>query len=94
MASWPYSTQRWQRLRTAHLSSEPCCRYCDHMGRVTPATVVDHIVPLREDRDRAFDATNLQSLCGLCHSAAKQREELGGVPIGCDIEGIPLRGWD
>lgn len=93
MASWPYSTQRWQRLRAAHLSTEPCCRYCDRMGHVTPATVVDHVVPVRKARDRALDPTNLQSLCAPCHSGAKQREEAGGEPIGCDVDGIPLRGW-
>ena len=94
MASWPYSTQRWQRLRAAHLSTEPCCRYCDRLGRVTPATVVDHIVPVRKARDRAFDQTNLQSLCAPCHSGAKQREEAGGEPVGCGVDGVPLKGWE
>ena len=98
MASWPYSTQRWQRLRAAHLSTEPCCRYCDSMGRVTVATVVDHIVTVREDRDRAFDPANLQSLCASCHNGPKQREDIsarrGLEPIGCGTDGIPRRGWE
>ena len=93
MASWPYSTQRWQRLRIAHLSAEPCCRYCASMGRTTPATLVDHVVPVRKNRDMAFDQGNLQSLCAPCHSGPKQAEDAGGEPLGCGVDGIPRRGW-
>ena len=89
MASWPYSTRRWQKLRIAHLSAEPCCRYCDSMGHVTPATLVDHVVPVREARDRAFDPTNLQSLCAPCHSGAKQAEDRQDPDRGCDADGVP-----
>jgi 5-methylcytosine-specific restriction enzyme A len=94
MASWPYSTQRWQRLRAAHLSKEPWCRYCASVGVTTVATVVDHVIPVREARDRAFDPDNLQSLCDSCHSSAKQREDAGGELIGCNVSGIPFRGWE
>lgn len=94
MASWPYNTTQWQRLRALQLTNEPCCRYCGQAGRVTPANVVDHIVPVRDDRERAFDPSNLQSLCASCHSGAKQREEQAGAARGCDTDGIPLSGWD
>jgi 5-methylcytosine-specific restriction endonuclease McrA len=94
MSAWPYNTQRWQRLRAAHLSGEPCCRYCTELGLTTPATVVDHVVPIRERKDLAFDAGNLQSLCESCHNRVKQREESTGERIGCDERGIPFRGWD
>jgi 5-methylcytosine-specific restriction endonuclease McrA len=63
------------------------------MGITTLAEVVDHIVPVREAPDRAFDQTNLQSMCAACHNGAKQREERGGEEIGCDVNGIPLKGW-
>ena len=94
MASWPYSTVRWQRLRLMQLSREACCRYCDRMGRVTPATLVDHVVPVRKDKSRAFDQENLQSLCYHCHNSIKQKEERGDELRGCDTDGIPLRGWE
>jgi 5-methylcytosine-specific restriction endonuclease McrA len=94
VAKWPYSTTRWQRLRTAHLSGEPYCRYCKRAGRIVRATEVDHIVPIRENRDGAFDADNLQSLCAPCHNRVKQQEERADPDRGCDTDGIPLKGWE
>lgn len=95
MANWPYSTARWRRLRAMQLSNHPCCAYCERLGIVTPATLVDHIVPVRLDRARAFDQTNLQSLCAPCHNSIKQREERADADErGCDVDGIPLRGWE
>ena len=93
MARRPYSTARWQRLRKVQLSKEPLCRYCSEQGRVTMATDVDHIVPIAAGGE-AYDEGNLQSLCRSCHSSAKQREDKTGERIGCDVHGIPLRGWD
>lgn len=42
---------------------------CAEQGRSTAAELVDHIVPVSVDKSRAFDATNLQSLCRKCHAA-------------------------
>jgi 5-methylcytosine-specific restriction endonuclease McrA len=42
-----YTTARWQRLRKYQLIEHPLCVYCLANGRVTPATVVDHVVPHR-----------------------------------------------
>lgn len=93
MNKWPYNTRRWQALRRLVLSCEPCCRYCAEQGRITPATDVDHIVPISRDRAMVFDLSNLQPLCHGCHSGPKQSEERTGRRCGCDILGIPLRGW-
>lgn len=45
---------------------EPLCRHCQEKGRVTAATVPDHIIPL------AFGGTdeddNIQCLCDDCHA--------------------------
>lgn len=46
---------------------------CKAKGRVTPATEVDHIVPLRQGGAR-LDRSNLQSLCRPCH-AQKTRSD-------------------
>jgi 5-methylcytosine-specific restriction protein A len=56
----------WQRLRAWKLREEPLCRHCRKRGRITPATQVDHILPLR--RGGTNDTSNLQSLCHSCHS--------------------------
>jgi len=48
MATWPYNTATWQRLRRAHLSIEPMCRGCMEAGRLTPANTVDHITAISD----------------------------------------------
>lgn len=93
MAKWPYNTQRWQRLRKLHLAKSPLCVYCERMGKMELATTVDHVTPIR-DGGAPFDGANLQSLCTTHHSATKQREDRGGEAVGCDTDGIPLRGWE
>ena len=73
-----YGTARWQRLRAEQLAREPLCRMCAEAGRVTAATVCDHVDPHRGDEAK-FWAGPFQSLCDAapwrCHSRAKQREE-------------------
>lgn len=76
------STQRgygykWQKYRLSFLRSNPLCSYCMRDGRVTEATVVDHIEPHKGDQKLFWDTENHQSLCMPCHSSVKQREEAG-----------------
>lgn len=88
--AWVYHTALWQRLRDQRLRDEPLCRYCSEMGRVVAATVVDHIVPHRGERDLAFDPDNLQSLCAPCHDRHAQVKDRGEPVAGCDADGYPL----
>jgi len=46
---------------------EPLCRLCLEAGRVTPATVADHVTPHRGDFT-AFRLGELRSLCADCHN--------------------------
>lgn len=57
------------------------------MGRVKPATDVDHA-----DGDPGNNMrSNLQSLCHECHSTKTMRERNGLSPVwGCDLNGMPL----
>lgn len=54
----------WRKLRLAFLAQYPLCRACQSKGMVTPAVLVDHIVPKPKGTD---DWDNLQSLCVSCH---------------------------
>ena len=67
--------QHWRLLRIAHLMSEPLCRDCQAIGRITAARDVHHIIKIRDDPDRRLDPTNLASLCTPCHSARTARGE-------------------
>lgn len=64
----------WQRVRAMHLNAHPLCRMCLDHGRVTPATLVDHVVPIVDGGAR-LDDDNLQSLCVECH-ARKTAQDL------------------
>ena len=58
---------RWRRARKAFLGRHPLCVECQRDGKLTPATVVDHIVPHRGDQKLFWDQTNWQPLCKDCH---------------------------
>jgi 5-methylcytosine-specific restriction protein A len=53
--------------RARWLQDHPLCAHCEAAGRVTAATVPDHVVPLWNGG--ADTEANLQSLCSPCHDA-------------------------
>ena len=71
------SSMRWQRLRDRVLQREPLCRLCYRKGLVVMAAEVDHIEPIRDAPERAFDVNNLQPLCKRCHirKSGEERKE-------------------
>lgn len=78
------STQRgygyeWQKARSRFLREHPLCEYCKREGRLTQATVVDHVVPHQGDQSKFWDEANWQALCAPCHSSVKAKEEGRGV---------------
>lgn len=58
---------KWRRARKRFLRSHPLCAHCLSQGVLTPATVVDHIVPHRGDHRLFWDEQNWQPLCKACH---------------------------
>jgi 5-methylcytosine-specific restriction enzyme A len=92
MAKWPYTTQRWQRLRRAKLREKPLCELCIKIGRIEPAVAVDHVKPINSGGD-AFPALDgLMSMCERCHNQKTRHEQLGEdyTGKGCDVFGRPL----
>ena len=57
---------RWQKARLAYLRQHPICERCEVDGRVTAATLVHHIVELKDGGAR-LDHDNLMALCNDCH---------------------------
>jgi 5-methylcytosine-specific restriction protein A len=71
--------RRWQKYRLAflHRAANALCVECRKTGRITAATVVDHIIP-HKGNDRLFwDPTNHQPLCATCHNKKTVREDGG-----------------
>jgi hypothetical protein len=100
MSVWPYTTQRWARLRLIKFQHNPLCEIClQQFGEIVPAVAVDHRVPIspegRKKRlmSEAFPPLDqLTSLCASHHNQKTRAEQLGEkdyMTKGCDIFGRP-----
>lgn len=85
----PYG-YKWQQARAGYLRKHPLCAHCRKQGRITPATVVDHITPHKGDMSLFWDSKNWQPLCKACHDSWKQRLEKGGMDTACTEAGLPI----
>ncbi len=68
---------KWRQYREAYLKEHPLCVKCLKINRVTPATVVDHIIPHKGDKNLFWDTQNHQALCKNCHDKKTAREDGG-----------------
>lgn len=88
-----YKTARWRARRMHQLAEEPLCRSCAKAGRITAATIADHVEPHRGDPIKFFEG-ELQSLCDAepwrCHSKVKQSEERLGFSKAVGADGFPV----
>jgi 5-methylcytosine-specific restriction protein A len=62
----------WAKVRAAFLASHPLCEFCERDGKITPAALVHHRIPLAEGGTN--DVRNLCALCDSCHSAHHARD--------------------
>jgi len=69
---------RWNKARIEHLDEHPLCADCAKRDYITPATVVDHIVPHKGNEVLFWDQSNWQSLCKPCHDRKTATEDMGG----------------
>lgn len=68
---------RWRKASRRFLNGHPVCVRCEQQGRLTGATVVDHVVPHKGDRDLFWDESNWQSLCAKCHNSKTVQSDGG-----------------
>jgi 5-methylcytosine-specific restriction protein A len=68
--------RKLQAIRQRLFQAHPLCVLCSADGRVTLATIRDHVIPLAEGgRD---DATNEQAICQTCSDAKTAQESKRG----------------
>jgi 5-methylcytosine-specific restriction protein A len=91
---------RWREARARYLAEHPLCASCLAEGRLTAATVVDHVIAHGGDRQLFWDCENWQALCKRCHDSktvcdGRWRPQVRAGQHrrrcrGCDIHGMPL----
>jgi 5-methylcytosine-specific restriction protein A len=59
---------RWRAARKRYFAIHPLCVECQRMGRLSAATIVDHIVPHKGDPNLFWNQSNWQALCRRCHN--------------------------
>ena len=68
-----YGSSAWRKLRNLFIERNPLCVRCEAEGVSRPATVADHIKPMREYPELALDTNNLRALCHECHNSVGAR---------------------
>lgn len=66
---------RWAKARITFLARAPFCIGCEAVGRVEPATVVDHVDPHHGDPEKFWDTSMWQPCCKWHHDSIKQSLE-------------------
>ncbi len=64
-----YRSRRWTELSKAKRQADQFCERCQRAGRITPATLVHHKVPIKDGGD-PWEWGNLESVCGGCQRKA------------------------
>jgi 5-methylcytosine-specific restriction protein A len=86
----PINHWRWTQASIRHRKRNPLCEFCKRAGRVTQATLVDHIIPRAQAPELMWDPDNWQSLCDNCHNVTKQQQEHYGYHNMVDDSGWPV----
>jgi 5-methylcytosine-specific restriction protein A len=68
-----YESPAWRRLRQIKLGQMPLCEICYAEGRITKASLVDHIQEI-SDGGAPLDMENLMSVCHICHNKKTAQE--------------------
>ena len=71
---------RWEKARTRFLKAHPLCVRCMEQGRLTRATVVDHIIPHRGDARPCF-----KEKCGSPAGQGRKGADADADTESCDI---------
>lgn len=85
-----YGLKAWQQARQSQFARQPLCERCRAMGRVTPATVVNHRQPHKGNWKLFLDPANHESVCAPHHDGLIQKEEARRHEIGSRVDGRPI----
>lgn len=81
-----HNSQGWRKVSALYRSAHPLCEACQAGGRVTPAELTDHVIPIEAGGDH-WDERNLMSLCHPHHnrkSGMESRVKRLGDVVKCE----------
>ena len=79
----------WRKLRKEILLRDKgLCQECLRLGRLSKATIVDHITP--KAKGGTDDPDNLQSLCDPCNEVKTTRDNGGKPKLAAGDDGWPV----
>ena len=84
-----YGQAKWRKRARAQLLKFPLCQFCLDKGKVTAATIVDHVEPHRGDEFNFYNGA-VQSLCKFHHDTTKRQKEILGYVRDIGEDGWPL----
>lgn len=64
----------WQKVRNVKINKDPLCEECLKQGKIVPADVVHHIIPINERPNLRLVIENLISLCITHHEEIHKRD--------------------
>jgi 5-methylcytosine-specific restriction protein A len=67
---------QWARVAAEFKQAYPACLSCWAVGLFSPTEIVDHVVPIADNREGRFDPDNLQPCCRWCHVNIKRALEV------------------
>ena len=84
-----YNTAQWRCTRADQLAREPLCRACAQAGRITAATVCNHLIPEQKLSPATFFDGPFSSSCAPCHDSGEQKAESAGYSAAAGADGWP-----
>jgi len=74
-----YHSASWKRARDLiRIRDNGLCIECLNQKRITVGTIVDHIIPIKQNWNKRLDENNLQLLCQSCHNKKTGSERKEG----------------
>lgn len=74
-----YHSSAWKRARDLiRIRDNGLCIECLNQKRITVGTIVDHIIPIKQNWNKRLDEDNLQLLCQSCHNKKTGSERKEG----------------
>lgn len=81
-----YGSKEWRELRLWKLAEQPLCEYCLEKNQITPATEIDHVLPLATHWHLRLDHSNMKSTCRPCHLAKTSKDGVESVKRSKDVK--------